>query len=135
VQFLLHASTVDGRPAFLEPEARNMPRPESQALPQPLFHEPVFGDGKITADPTGFIVNHPSDTALYKELGNLLKTAVVGFDQSRIGADQLYTLAEAYGQRGPDVVKEIQKAGRIVFLALGDSGATTGGKQFGDELS
>src|SRR6202040_1890913 len=74
-------------------------------------------------------------SALYKQLGNLLKTAVVGFDQSRIGADQLYTLAEAYGQRGPDVVKEIQKAGRIVFHAVGDSGATTGGKQFGDELS
>jgi hypothetical protein len=112
-----------------------MPRAESQPLPQPLFHEPVFGDGKVTADPTGFVEQHPSDTALYNQVGNLLKTAVVGFDPSRIGADQLYTLASAYGERGPDVVKAIAKAGRIVFHAIGDSGATTGGKQFGDELS
>jgi Calcineurin-like phosphoesterase len=112
-----------------------MPRAESQALPQPLFHEPVFGEGKVTPDPTGFIEAHPSDTALYKQVEKLLTTAVVGFDPSRIGPDELYPLAEAYGARGPDIVKEIEKAGRIVFHAIGDSGATTGGKQFGDELS
>ena len=112
-----------------------MPRSESHPLPQPLFHEPVFGDGHVTADPTGFIQEHASDKALYQEVENLLKTAVVGFDQSRIGPDQLYRLGDAFGQRGADVVKEIEKAGRIVFHALGDSGATTDGKQYGHELS
>ena len=27
-----------------------MPRPDSFALPQPLFHEPIFGETKITPD-------------------------------------------------------------------------------------
>ena len=112
-----------------------MPRSQSHALPQPLFHEPVFGDGVVTPDPTGFVKAHPSDSALYKQIGNLLKTEVVGFAKSRVADDQLYTLANAYGERGPDVVKEIETAGRLVFHAIGDSGATTGGKQFGDELS
>jgi Calcineurin-like phosphoesterase len=112
-----------------------MPRSLSHALPQPVFHEPFFGEGKVTPDPTGFIKNHPSDTATYKEVQNLLKTAVVGFEQSRVAADAVYSLAEAYGARGTDVVKEIEKAGRIVFHAIGDSGATTAGQQFGEELS
>jgi hypothetical protein len=129
-------AAVQARPAFsLQPETRAMPRAETHELPQPLFHEPVFGDGTVSPDPTGFIEPHPSDKALYKEVENLLKTAVVGFDQSRVAHDDLYTLAQAMGARGADVVKEIKKAGRIVFHAIGDSGATTGGKQFGDELS
>jgi hypothetical protein len=112
-----------------------MARSASHALPNPMFHEPVFGDGKVTPDPTGFIEDHPSDTALYKEVANLLKTEVVGFEKSRVGPDELYTLAEALGSRGPDIVGEIKKAGRIVFHAIGDSGATTDGKQYGDELT
>jgi hypothetical protein len=112
-----------------------MPRAVSHPLPQPLFQEPVFGEGKVTPDPTGFIVEHPSDTELYRELGNLLKTEVVGFAKSRVAPDALYTLAQALGARGPDIEKQIKKAGRIVFHSIGDSGATTDGKQYGDELS
>ncbi len=112
-----------------------MPRADSHPLPQPLFREPVFGDGKVSPDPTGFIKNHPSDKQLYKEVEKLLKTQVVGFAKSRIGDDGLYTLAQALGARGKDVVGEITKAGRIVFHAIGDSGATTGGKQYGHELT
>src|SRR3978361_1764700 len=104
---------------------QSMPRSQSHALPQPLFHEPVFGDGVATPDPTGFVKAHPSDSALYKQIGNLLKTEVVGFAKSRVANNQLYTLASAYGERGPDVVKEIETAGRLVFHAIGDSGATT----------
>jgi hypothetical protein len=112
-----------------------MPRPDSFALPQPLFHEPVFGENKITPDPTGFIQKHPSDNATYKQLGNLLSTEVVGFDESRIASDALYSLSDAYGDRGTDIVGEIKKAGRIVFHSIGDSGSTTQGKQYADELS
>jgi hypothetical protein len=111
-----------------------MPRSAGQALPNPVFHEPVFGDGKITHDPTGFIEDHPSDKELYKEVANLLKTQVVGFQKSRGGPDELYTLQEALGSRGRDVVGEIKKAGRIVFHAIGDSGASKHG-QYGYELT
>src|SRR6202042_853148 len=90
---------------------------------------------KITPDPTGFIQKHPSDNATYKQLGNLLSTEVVGFDESRIASDALYSLSDAYGDRGTDIVGEIKKAGRIVFPSIGDSGSTTQGKQYADELS
>ena len=112
-----------------------MARADSHRLPQPLFQEPTFADGKPTADPTGFVEPHPSDNALYREVEKLLKTKVVGFPESRVASDALYTLAEAYGARGDDVVKAITDAGRIVFHAVGDTGATTGGSQYGDELS
>ena len=112
-----------------------MPRAVSHALPQPLFQEPVFGERTITTDPTGFVETHPSDRALYREVENLLKTSVVGFDKSRVGPDELYELSDAYGARGPDVVAKIKAAKRIVFHAIGDSGATTEGKQYGYELS
>jgi hypothetical protein len=114
---------------------KSMTRSESHPLPQPLFQEPVFDDGKVSADPTGFVVDHPSDDDVYKEIENLLKTKVVGFEKSRIGPDEQYTLSQALGARGPDVVSEIEKAGRIVFHAIGDSGATTDGEQYSDELT
>jgi hypothetical protein len=115
--------------------AKSMARSESHPLPQPLFHEPVFGEGKVSADPTGFIKPHESDKALYKEVENLLKTAVVGFDKSRAAPDELFPLAKAFGEPGADIVREIEKAGRIVFHSIGDSGATTDGKQYANELS
>src|SRR5262249_6337221 len=34
------------------------------------------------------------------------------------------SLAQAYGPHGPDVVKQIQNAGRIVFHSVGDTGAS-----------
>jgi hypothetical protein len=112
-----------------------MPRARSPQLSQPVFHEPVFGDGKASPDPTGFIHPHPSDTQVYNEIEDLLKTKVVGFDRARGNPSDLYTLAQAYGARGADVVKEIEAAKRIVFHAIGDSGATTQGKQYGHELT
>jgi hypothetical protein len=112
-----------------------MPRAEDHPLPQPQFQEPAFSEGKPTPDPTGFIVEHPSDKEQYAEVDKLLKTQVVGFPQSRVAPDALYGLEQALGARGPSVVKQIRDAGRIVFHAIGDSGATTGGKQYGHELT
>jgi hypothetical protein len=45
------------------------------------------------------------------------------------------SLADVFGARGPSVVKEITDAKRIVFHAIGDSGATQSGKQYGHELT
>src|SRR5262249_47151295 len=45
------------------------------------------------------------------------------------------TLQQALGARGKDIVGEIEKAGRIVFHGIGDSGAITEGKQYGHELT
>ena len=112
-----------------------MPRSPSHRLPQPLFNEPIFSEGTATPDPTGFLTPHPSDDALYKEVDKLLSTKVVGFPKSRLADDALYTLAEAYGDRGADVEATILKAGRIVFHAVGDTGATTDGKAYADEIS
>jgi hypothetical protein len=116
-------------------EMRVMPRPARYELPQPLFQEPIFDEGKVTPDPSGFIVEHPGDRALYREVKKLLKTAVVGFEKSRMGPDQLFSLAEAYGARGQSVANEIEKAGRIVFHAIGDSGSSRDGMLYADELS
>lgn len=44
--------------------------------------------------------------------------------KSRGPDDALYQLADAYGPRGPAVVAAIQKAGRLVFHAVGDTGAS-----------
>ncbi|MGZ9721387.1 metallophosphoesterase family protein [Rhizobium miluonense] len=105
------------------------------ALPGPVFHEPIYSEGKASHDPTGFLVDHPSDTPIYDEVDKLLKTQVVGFDKSRIQPDELFSLEEALGPRGSDVVQQIKEAGRIVFHSIGDSGATTEGKQYADELT
>lgn len=107
----------------------------SPAFSAPLFHEPVFSEGKPSHDPAGFLTKHPSDGPLYDEVHDLLKTQVVAVPPSRAAADEMFSLAAALGQRGPDVVNQITAAGRIVFHAIGDSGATEEGKQYADELS
>jgi hypothetical protein len=105
-----------------------MARGASTRLPQPIFHEPVFGEDAKTGDPTGFQTKHPSDTQLYKQIGDLAKKDVVKVPPSSAANDALYTLAEAYGSHGTDVVSAITKAGSITFHSFGDSGASNAGK-------
>ncbi len=93
-------------------------------ISNPIFGEPVFAESTTQANPIGFSTPHSSDNATYKEIQDLLKKDVVPVPPSRAKADDLYHLEEALGARGPDFVKEIAKSGRIVFHALGDSGAT-----------
>lgn len=112
-----------------------MPRSVDHPLSQPFFHEPMFSEDAITLDPTGFMEPHRSDRDVYREIEDMLKKSVVSFDRSRSAPDALFSLAEAYGKRGENIVEEITQAGRIVFHAIGDSGATTDGKQYGHELS
>jgi hypothetical protein len=85
----------------------------------------VFGQSRPTPDPTRFKVPHPSDTELYKRLQELLYEDAVGFPQSRSPPSGLFGLESAWGPHGPEVIDSIQSAGRIVFHAVGDIGAST----------
>jgi hypothetical protein len=105
-----------------------MARAARTKLPQPVFHEPIFGEDGSLPDPTGFSTTHGSDNALYKQIGDLSKKDVVPIPPSRIGDDEMFTLAEAYGSHGPEIVKKITDAGKIIFHSLGDSGASNAGK-------
>jgi hypothetical protein len=105
-----------------------MARAARTPLPQPVFHEPIFGEDGSLPDPTGFSTTHPNDGALYKRIGDLSKKDVVAVPKSRIAADQMFSLAEAYGNHGPQIVKKITDAGSIAFHAFGDSGASNAGK-------
>jgi hypothetical protein len=102
-------------------------------LPAPIFHEPVFAEGAYTTDPQGFIKQHPSDNALYAELTVNLTHDVVGFPKSRMADDALWSLQDVYGPRGTDVIRRISAAGRVVFHAVGDTGASSS-SEFPDEL-
>ncbi len=93
-------------------------------LPDPIFHEPIFGETDKLPDPNGFSTAHPSDGQLYKEIGDLLTKDVVAVPPSRAAADAVVPLADAYGSHGPAVTKLIEDAGKIIFHALGDSGAS-----------
>ncbi len=104
------------------------------SLPNPIFHEPTFSEGQVTPDPKGFLEPHPSDAALYKEVDKLLTKQVTAFPKSRMAPDALLSLADVYGDRGADVTAAITTAGRIVFHAIGDSGASSS-KHLAGELS
>jgi hypothetical protein len=97
---------------------------QRHALPQPVFDEPSFSEGVPSPDPTRFKVKHPSDDALYKELGNQLERNVVPFDPSRLKPGDVYPLASALGPHGLEVIQEIERAGHIVFHAVGDTGSS-----------
>jgi hypothetical protein len=100
-----------------------MPRQPNAPLPQPVFGEPIFSEGVPTPDPTQFKVT-PNDTGLFKGIQDLLFKDVVGFDASRLTPHDLFPLQSAWGSHGVEVVQQIEKAKRIVFHAIGDSGAS-----------
>jgi Calcineurin-like phosphoesterase len=108
--------------------AQNMPRNALTPLPQPIFNE-----GSVTPDPTGFKTKHASDTQLYKEIQNLLTRDVVGFGLSRLPNDGLFSLQDVFGAHGPEAIKNIQAAGKLVFHSAGDTGASSQGN-YGNEL-
>jgi calcineurin-like phosphoesterase family protein len=106
-----------------------MPRSEGLVL-----NQPVFSESQITPDPSKFTTVHPSDTALYKQIENLLTKDVVPFDKSRIGPDELYSLRDALGPTGAKTVQAINKAGKIIFHSAGDTGASSK-RNYGHELT
>jgi len=102
-------------------------------LSHPVFSEPVFSEGRFQRDPNGFVVEHPSDSETFRQLGDLLKKKVVSFEKSRIAAGQVYSLEKALGDRGPQVVQQIATNKKIVFHSTGDSGASNV-RKFGNEI-
>lgn len=96
-----------------------MPRDAAASLPQPVFSEVT-----PTPNPSGFTVP-PADQDLYKGIESLLKKDVVGFDRSRVADQATVPLDSAWGDRGAAIRKAIEEAGRIVFHAVGDSGAAS----------
>ena len=112
-----------------------MPADHTHApLTQPVFHEPIFSEDQRLPSPTGFATTHPNDDATYKEVEDLLTKNVVPVPKSRAKDDELFTLAQAYGSdHGPLVMKKITAAKKIIFHALGDSGAADV-RKYRDEL-
>jgi hypothetical protein len=112
-----------------------MPRKSLAPLSQPIFDEPVFNEVTMTPDPTGFVTLHKDDKEVYKEIQDLLSKDVVSFDPSRGAPGDVYALKDALGDHGDEIVQKITAAGQIVFHCGGDSGSTSAGKQYLDELS
>lgn len=96
--------------------------------------QPVFDESASSPDPSTFKVLHPSDSAIYKQVQNLLKKQVVTFSASRGKPSDLLALGDALGPGGAAACAAIKKVGKIIFHALGDSGASNSGK-YKNELS
>jgi hypothetical protein len=100
-----------------------MAREALSPLSQPIFHEPVFGQDGSAPAANIFLTQHPNDGEHHLLLKELQKKDLVAVPESRIAADAMFSLAEAYGDHGAQVVAEIEQAGKIIFHAFGDSGA------------
>jgi hypothetical protein len=101
-----------------------MPRKPMAPLSRPLFSEPVFQEEVPTPDPSQFSVT-PNDQQFYtKQVDALLKTEVIGFDHAAGKPTDLFSLADAWGPHGSDIINSINAAHSITFHMIGDSGAT-----------
>jgi len=96
-----------------------MARAVHTQLPQPVFPRTDFRRRRIASRSDRFSTAHPSDNALYKQIGDLTKTDVVAVPESRIAANEMFGLAEAYGSHGSQITKIIEDAGKIIFHAFG----------------
>jgi len=115
------------RPRHRKPkQGKSQPSHNGQPLPTggPQFAEPT-----PTPDPTKFSVKHGSATdkdaytILDHERGKLKPRpfrVVKGIDEP------VLQLAETLGKAGDGIVKQIERAGQIVFHCLGDTGSTRG---------
>jgi len=105
-----------------------MPRETSTALPQPVFNE-----GNLTRDVTRFKTKHASDTQQYADIEKLLQKDVVSFKKARILPHEVFSLEAALGPHGAEAVRRIKRAGKVIFHAAGDTGASNEGK-YGNEV-
>jgi len=111
-----------------------MPAKHNAKLPQPVFHEPIFSEDHPLPSPTGFATKHPSDSKTYDEVEKLLKKDVVNVPKSRIADADVFRLQDAYGSNhGTKIADKIWSAKKIIFHALGDSGASNV-RKYGNEL-
>lgn len=105
-----------------------MPRKAKVTLSQPLFSEPVFQEEVPTPDPSQFVVTPDDQKSYTKQVEALLKTEVVPFPQASGKPSDLFSLADAWGPHGSDVINSIKAANCIAFHMIGDSGATAAAK-------
>lgn len=114
---------------------RSKPRSEKSVASRrrptadPVFHEPtaLFAGRSVPRDPAGY---HPFRELTPADLAGLPQTpssGAVAFPSMRGTPSDLYPLATVLGSNGPAQVALIQKAGRIVFHAVGDIGASSAG--------
>jgi hypothetical protein len=91
--------------------------------------QPVFGQPLPTPDPTKFVIHHPSDNPVYKQIDELNrehKLAAIPFSAPRGGVEPKLALAAVLGSNGDTAVRKITQSGQIVFHSVGDTGSTRG---------
>ena len=123
------SKTPSKRPSSSQRVAGNAPSPTTATTNESTANIPTggpqFAEPAPTPDPARFTVRHGSDTAAYtildKEAGTLkpLPFPIAADVEPRM------SLADAIGNKGPQVLAAIQNAGQIVFHALGDTGNTS----------
>jgi hypothetical protein len=103
--------------------------PQLNRPPTPV-KSPAFGDPQPTADPTKFIVKHPSDTPYYDEIDAFNKKhglQPLPFPAPRGGVEPILTLEAVLGNNAT-AIANITKNNQIVFHSTGDCGSTRGPK-------
>jgi hypothetical protein len=115
-----------------KPAKTKRPKPAPVQDPPPpgnsspiLTGGPQFGQPGATPDPTKFVLKHGSDTDAYKIL-DAQKQNPRPFPVVEGENEPIVTLQDALGKAGPQVVAAIERAGQIVFHAVGDTGNTSG---------
>jgi hypothetical protein len=114
-------------PGPVKKHAPTVPPPTDNSGPTPTGGA-QFAEPAPTQDPAKFVVKHGSDAAAYKILDSEKGTLKPRPFPVVTATEPTLSLADAIGQRGPDVLSAIQRAGQIVFHAVGDTGNTTGPK-------
>ena len=109
-------------------KTKRVPKPSATvtAVTRNVGH-PVFAQPEPTADPTTFLVRHPSDGPAYKAIDALNaehKLAPMPFPAPRGVPEPKLTLAQVFGDN-EDAVAKITRSGQLVFHATGDCGSTT----------
>jgi hypothetical protein len=107
-----------------KPAAGKTPaRPNGQAL---KTGGPQFAEPTPTPDPTSFSVKHGSDTKAYTLLDHEKgKLKPLPFKVVK-DIEPVLHLVEALGDKGEEIVAQIEQAEQIVFHSAGDTGSTRG---------
>lgn len=84
---------------------------------------PQFADPMSTPDPTSFVVFHGSDAAAYDILDKERRLLRPRPFPAAAEPEPTLLLAATYGTKGATIVDTIERAGQIVFHAVGDTGS------------
>ena len=113
-------------------------KPKAPAQSEPIDNvgstkvdHPTFGQPHPTPDPTKFVVKHPSDNPIYKEIDKLNaehKIHPLPFPAPRGVPEPRLTLAAVLDTTDASLQKQVAANGQLVFHATGDTGSTRGPK-------